>query len=689
MSRLPQRSFAVVLLLLTGCDPPVPTSQPAVELACETRGFPCSLAEVDPNVLRRTEDLSAQLSEMLANGASMADAKAFIAGQEGVAEMHSSPTALCFRLDGGRHAWVVLPEALAPYLDSPSSDAAARTIAPSAAPAAQKHISQNAHVVGDDRDAKHALVLSPFQYEFTFRDDGLAVSQILEKTRGYEGNVTYLENASKGAGTVGIEQFKGWENYDVILVTGHGITLCAGTDCVSMILTGDVYNSVDELPEITDPGVNTVHVAGKKSGKLGLSADFFRFYYSAGLERTIIFFNGCQTYGAGSTDAGSLSHALLGDGSVYLGWSDVVHADSAYVASVGLFSDLADNGVTVQSALDRLGNVAVDAYTAKDGAPIEALLLLDRPADRDLRAREVVLLEQPDGGGELTADASVAAIGKANDGVPDQVPFQVLVDGIEEGQEEAVTVTVSVDGYSSPASAVAAGERVGDHGYRLTGEIPYIDVGTSQTVIMHAAVNLPEGGTSEQTLSITLTADPDGVIDSDGSGSDGDGGGAAREVWIGTADSVLTLILSDGTVTLSAEVTFVQTEYSVGKPTKRLEATGGRLFWTRSGTIHTVLDGDCHYSAGPIEIPIEANDGEIFIDTTTTPHTYWMHGHTPGPDVKVGQNCGSYAFSTSAGGSWLPPLSDTESFTMSPDGGLIAGSTSDSHEVWTWSFQRQ
>lgn len=688
MSATSRCSFAVVLMLLAGCEPPAPTSQPAEKLVCELEGYPCSLSEVPLDILARSEELSEQLGAMLANGAPMSDAKAFIDSQDGVVESHSNRTALCFRLDGGRHAWVMLPEALAPYLSGQPLDESAKVIDRPAVSAMPTFPSQNAHIVGDDPDAKRALVLSPFKYQFTVYDDGLAVAQILEGTRGYAGNVTYLENAFQGARTVGIEQFKGWENFDVILVTGHGITLCEETDCVSFILTGDVYNSVDELSEITDPGVNTIHVAGKKSGKLGLSPDFFRTYYGAGLDRTIIFFNGCQTFGAGSTDVGSLSNALLGEGSVYLGWSDVVHADIAYVASVGLFSDLADNGVTVQSAVDGLGNVAVDAYKTKDGAEIEALLLVDRPADRDLRAREVVMLERPDGGGELAEGATVAANGIANDGVPDFVPYQVLVEGVEEGREGEVMVTVSVDGYSSPPSAAGIGERVGDHAYRLTGEIPYVDVDTSQTVEMRAVVNLPEGGTSEQTLPVTLVASPDegGVID----GSPDDmGGGASREIWVGEANSDLTLILSDGIVTVSADVTFEQTESSVGKPTKRLQVTGGTMYWSRSGTIHTVLDGDCHYSAGPIEVPIQPGDGEILIDTTTTPHTYTMHAFTTGPVVQVAENCGDYAFGTTAEGVWLPTLDTYGEFFVSADGGLIAGSTAQGHRTWSWSFQRQ
>jgi len=680
--------LVLACVVFAGCMPLDPIDPPD----CQVRGYPCSLAEVDPGVLERTEALSVQIATMLDSGTPMTDAVAFIDAEDGVVEVHSDHAALCFRLDGGRHAWIMTPEAFAPDLAAQASDAGSKTIRRAAEPPSRKDPLQSAHVVGDDPDVKRAIVLSPFKYEFTVQDEGAAVAQILDGTRGYAGNVTYLENATRNAGTVGIEQFKGWDNYDIVLVSGHGTTICQGTDCVSLILTGDEYNSVEELSHITDPGVNTLHVAGQNSGRLALSPDFFRFQYGAGLERTIIFFNGCKTYGAGPLDPGSLSQALLGEGSVYLGWSDTVHADIAYVASVGLFSDLADNGVTVQSAADRLGNVATDAYTSKNGAPIEALLLVDRPADRDLRAREVAMLEQPNGGGELTEGATVAVNGMADDGVPDLVPFQVFVDGVEEGQEDRFIVTVTVDGHSSTPADLVSGERVGEHGIRISGEIPYIDVGPSQDVELRAEVQLPEGGTSVHVVPVTLTAESDdalGAGGSGGSGGSGGGGGAAPEVWMGEASGSLQLILgSDGVVNVTAMVTFQQTASSIGQPTKRLKVTGGTMYWTRSG-VATDFQNDCPYTTGPIEVPIESNDGEILIDTTTSPHTYTMHAFTNGPVVQAAENCGDLAFSTTAQGVWIPTIDQYGQFSVSADGGTIEGDTASGQREWTWSFQRQ
>ena len=134
------------------------------------------------------------------------------------------------------------------------------------------------------------------------------------------------------------------------------------------------------------------------------------------------------------------------------------------------------------------------------------MLLMDRDASSDLRIREVVKLERTTGGGELLANATVNVVGKAKDGVVDLVPYQILVEGIPESQQDAAIIQFTVDGYSSTPQAVTIGERVGDTGWRLTGQIPYIDVEPEQTVEMLATVQLPEGGTSEHRVSVNLKA---------------------------------------------------------------------------------------------------------------------------------------------------------------------------------------
>jgi hypothetical protein len=648
--------------------PATPTpSEPAPTpegLECGADGYPCSLSEVSIDVLNRGEALAEAVMAMLEAGSSMDEAVNHLRAQTDVADASSNPVVLRFRLTGGRDVFIFQPEALAPV----PADAAVPT-AVTATSAARKATVHKV-VVGNSVEQKRALVLSPFKYFFKEFDDGASIAQLLESTRGYAGNVTYRENATKTAATVGIEQFAGWENYDVIHVTGHGAEVCDANRCVATILTGDIYSNADDLLRLTELGLNTAHVVGTEGKSLALSPDYFRNQYPAGLDSKLIFFNACQTY---STSGSTLSAALLGPNSVFFGWTDVVESHAGKATALALFANLSANGVTAQAAFDSLGDLAINRHTF-EGRQIESELAMDHNVSGDLRIREVVKLERTSGGGELLANATVNVVGTAQDGVVDLVPYQILVEGIPESQQDAAIIQFTVDGHSSTPQAVTIGERVGDTGWRLTGQIPYIDVAPEQTVEMLATLQLPEGGTSEHRVSVNLTA-----------------GASQEEIWIGEGIGYLDSVQSFSEVhqKVVATVTFKQTPSSVGARRKYLRSTGGTLTWTQTGAVPTAYDGMCSYSAGPVESPIAEGDGDIYIDTATTPNTYSMGGLTRGPLVRVAENCGNYAFSTRAGGSWAPVLTEADGFTVSADGGTISGTTSRTTSSWEWTFRRQ
>jgi hypothetical protein len=655
-------------------DPPAPAPAPTpptpnepaptpAGLECGADGFPCSLSEVPVDVLNRGEALADSVIAMLDAGNSIDEALNHLRAQSDVADAASDKFVLRFRLTGGRDVFVFQQEALATV---PSEDVVVATAA-----AGDRRMSAHKVVVGHSVEQKSALVLSPFKYFFKTFDDGAPVAQLLENTRGYGGNVTYMENATKTAATVGIEQFSGWDNYDVIHVTGHGAQVCDVNRCVATILTGDIYSNADDLLQLTELGLNTAHVQGADRKFLALGPDFFRNQYPGGLDSKLIFFNACQTWSAPGSE---LSNALRGPNSVFLGWTDIIESGPAKDAVLALYQNLSANGVTTQLAFDSLGDLKINRHKL-DGKDIEAELMLDRDASTDLRIREVVKLERISGGGELLANATVNAVGKAKDGVVDLVPYQILVEGIPESQQDEAIIQFTVDGYSSTPQAVTIGERVGDTGWRLTGQIPYIDVETEQTVEMLATVQLPEGGTSEHRVSVNLKA----------------GEEPQAEVWIGEGVSHLDDNSPFGQVHVTRVATFTlkQDPSTIGARYKYLTLTSGSMTWGRSGSVATAFDGMCFYSAGPVEIAISGDDGGIIIDTAATPHTYSMSGLTRGPEVRVADNCDNYAFYTRAGGAWLPALGHTSGFTVSPDGGTISGFTSNSMSTWEWTIRRQ
>ena len=285
-------------------EPPVPPPAPPtpeepapvpVALECGAEGFPCALSEVPIDVLNRGEALADSVIAMLDAGSSIDEALNYLRAQADVTDAASNKVALRFRLAGGRDVFILQPEALAPVPSVATADVAVPTPVAAASP---RRMTAQRVVAGSSVEQKHALVLSPFKYFFQGFDDGAPVAELLENTRGYGGNVTYRENATKTAATVGVEQFSGWENYDVIHVTGHGAQVCDVSRCVTTILTGDIYSNADDLLQLTELGLNTAHVRGTDGKFLALSTDFFKKQYPAGLDSKLIFFNACQTYSA-------------------------------------------------------------------------------------------------------------------------------------------------------------------------------------------------------------------------------------------------------------------------------------------------------------------------------------------------------------------------------------------------------
>lgn len=645
---------------------------------CGTAGFPCTLDRVPLAVLARSDELADELLRRLNQGASMAELLAFVRGQAGVVDAAIGASALRFRLAGGRDVLIIDPPVPSAAAKASASNAAtslaapANPLPPTAAPAAPADERKFAlAVAGDGGTQKRALVLSPFKYQFEPFDDGAAVAQRLAQTRGYAGQVSYLANATRTAATVGIQQFAGWQQFDVIHVSSHGARVCDVNRCLSVILTGDIYSNASDLLRLTEAGLNTARVRGSDDKLLALGPDYFKQHYPGGLARKIVFFNACETFDVAGKDLGA---ALRGPQSVYLGWTDAVESDAATNAALALYRELSDHGVTSAAALDKLGPLAVNQYRHRSN-DITATLRLARDPAGDLRLREVVTIERLPAGGMLPPGASVAAVGTANDGVVDQVAYRVLVEGIALAQQDAALMQFRVDGHASTPQAVTIGERVGDTGWRLFGQIPFADVTPQQQVEMVATVQLPEGGSSEHRVTVKLTADPPGV----------------GETWVGEAVNHFDETTPQGQVhvTRVASVIFKQVPSTIGARYKVLRSVGGRMTWSRSGTVKTAFDAYCAYSFGPMEVAMADGDGELIIDTSQALHPYALSGFTQGAEVRLAENCGAYAFSTRAGGAWAPALAAADGHRASADGREITGVTGNDQSTWTWRFRRQ
>lgn len=163
------------------------------------------------------------------------------------------------------------------------------------------------------------------------------------------------------------------------------------------------------------------------------------------------------------------------------------------------------------------------------------------------------------------------------------------------------------------------------------------------------------------------------------------------ETWVGEGIYHLDVDMGDHQVhvTVVATVTFQQDPSTIGARYKYLDSVGGTMTWSRSGSVPTAFDGPCSYSAGPVEIPIPDGDGQIVIDTAGSPASYSMAGLTRGPEIRVAENCGNYAFSTRVSGAWAPAIGQGDGYSVSADGGTISGTSSSGNSTSEWTFRRQ
>lgn len=563
-----------------GTPPPTPPS-----LECEAQAYPCSLGEVPQNVLERSDALGNQVGQKLEDGDSAADAEIWLKEQPGMAEVEADDMAVRFRLDGGRGVWVLSKEALAQNVGGASASAAA-TVS-KVTPVSRHYIAGGGfdslhHIVGGDTEQKRALVLSPMLHDFTDADDGAQVAAILEGTRGYENGVTYLANPTIDSMNVGVENFRGWRDYQVIHVVSHGARLCKKAPCRAVIVARELPGTVGS-PQQPERALELEATGGELCKAVGgrtflcLAADFFRHEYRGGLENTLVFFNACETYGSEATDLGD---AIRGTTSVYLGWSEPVSSESAHAAALKLYAELSGKGVPLASAYDALDGLEND----QSGPAV--LTVGKRQAGGDLRIRDVVWLRHPDTEEILSSADEVEIDGTEGDGDNDAVPYLVQVDGLTAEEASGVLLHVSVDGEEAEPMPVSSGAGNDQDEWLVSGEIALgYDLKAAKSVTFRAWIELPSGGRSEHQTPATLSG--------------------RNPSWEGRATFVSGVPSSDWRATATAELTFeLMRGQETGTKQPIYVVTGGTMTYSKTGTTY---DG-CAYLAGPVTIPVDATN---------------------------------------------------------------------------------
>ena len=188
---------------------------------------------------------------------------------------------------------------------------------------------------------------------------------------------------------VGVADFKGWRNDQVVHVSSHGATALQALACRAIIAAGILTGPAAAVPEA---GVDLLKSADGRT-YIALGADFFRRQYRAGWTGRSSSSTPAARTAPKATDLGD---TIRGQTSVFLGWTEPVDSVAAQDAATALYASLGRDGFAVDAAYDALGKLQVDATPGGK----KARLKRGRPGDgrrpADPRGHHVPHLERLD-----------------------------------------------------------------------------------------------------------------------------------------------------------------------------------------------------------------------------------------------------------------------------------------------------
>lgn len=669
-----------VAAILAGCDQagspagdPTPgpaTTIPAEPLECHLEGYPCSLSEVAPAVAERSRSLGREAASRLDEGDPIADVAAWLTTQAGVKVVDAGvdDAALRFRVDGGRFVWLLSKDLSDAPLSSPAStgsNGAAHAQGVAAFSPYRVHTGAgtgtNAQlgVVGEGRDQKHAIILSPYWFEFPETPMGTDLSVLLNGTRGYAGGVTYLRNETATSTTVDVNAFAHLAGNDVVYLDTIGGEVCPDESeaelCYSILAAHDIHGS-DESKDAQTAGLDSI-VWWQGGEAVGLSGDFFRTYYPAGIQDALIFL------GAADMEDGTLIDTLVGSTSEIYYWDGKRDPKAGADVVYRFISRLAETGRTTASVYHEMADELVVDGSRFTGGTTKGT---GRHTDR---IREVGTLRDAKTGAALAGGGAIEVDGTLADGESDLIPYVVDVDGVDPGDEDRTTVRVTIDGTAIDHVLGADGTQVADGTWRIEAALSHEDLDEGQRLAFEALVGLPEGGYSRHALDLTVTGHKQPEI---------------GRVWEGTAATKIPMLGGPGGITITVEVRLVRDPSDdPGQQHVSFLLERGTMVWSIGGT-----SGDCSFSGGPATVEMPGTEFDVItFDRPTEPGgpiTYHGVGEfDDGPSVTVRQDCKSTNtdIHRDADGTWFYAPRDG-GFTL--DGDTIEGSSG----RYTWSFHR-
>jgi len=509
---------------------------------CERVGYPCSYADTPAERLDRSLAVMDLAEEVFAEEGSVPAVAERLREEEDLAEMLYDERGVYYRVEGAPPMVFLHPDAFT--ADEGGGEAGRKDPTTGSNGLFSPYLPEPDGPIGTnppgEKIEKQALFVVPLAWEYG-ADVHAGVEPILREQRDYQcPDCVQLQAGTNNAGRVvgddqptagpSLEQFQGWDNYDLIHVYAHGYQFCPGQsvstsgnpvvsgdleeipedtagvfedteveegECVTVIQTGH-YQTREHLRENPREaaGIAWTHKPGSEVWAEVVTTDFFREQYPDGLDDKVIYFSSCQTM----RDR-SLAEALLGTNTAVLGWTDSVFSGRGETTAVQFFTELVEHGLRASVAYQETQGSSSHIEHSEDWFGAQLNLALSEQGDP--RGREVITLLHPATREELQDGQFTVTYGQPQDGETDSLYVTARVDGVDpEQRPEDYRVHVRLNGEELAQTFTASSDlQVGETSYLAQGsvDLPY-DVTNAEQVQLEAWAELPESGDTRHVL---------------------------------------------------------------------------------------------------------------------------------------------------------------------------------------------
>jgi hypothetical protein len=482
-------------------------------VTCDGEDIPCTFSEVSEETFEKSVETMLSAQDMADQGNDVSEIIAYIDEQEELIDLQVGPEAIVFQAVGG--PMLVVEAESGDYNGETEIENIEITL--KGKESMNVAYAQEANEVDvtaadegkEQRETKQALVLSPYAWDFP-NDDAPVVRDILESNRNYSGNVTYKSNSYDGQNNIGILDYVGWDQYEVVHLSTHGILACRPAKdgeieivsggnsslCKSLIDTGYKFKSEKDYEQAKAKWKGIPGVAMSKS-TLYLSSTFFGISASSPLENTVVSFSACEM--GIQTDMPNMISGNMVSGDFFY-WTKTVNDSDAQAAFKKLYEDSVIKGMDVSTAYELMpGSLknglpsSIDVRFKDENGVISSSSIETTTDFKHISVKspqhviETITMIDPVDGKVVADGTQFEFIGETGDNTPDRMNIKFRLNGYtqDEVNTKGITLSFGLDGKKyidkvNPISEAKSNPKVkienGDHDKEFFVEVTDLEV---------------------------------------------------------------------------------------------------------------------------------------------------------------------------------------------------------------------